>query len=157
MVIKEPKLSWNQRAGKRSIHLVWYKHGVNITACKTQARRNISIRVSQHAHLQLTAISGDKIGGTLTQPHTNEIPIKGSRQENRNMASYYLPKQAVKADCSNYTATPQHGFCWNASAWMLCILLDQQVLGQIWDLSILFLPNGRKGKHFSSRFLKSPS
>lgn len=116
MVIKEPKLSWNQRAGKRSIHLVWYKHGVNITACKTQARRNISIRVSQHAHLQLTAISGDKIGGTLTQPHTNEIPIKGSRQENRNMASYYLPKQAVKAElqqlhCNSATRILLKCFC----------------------------------------------
>lgn len=63
------------------------------------------------AHLQLTAISGDKIGGTLTKPHTNEILIKGTRQENRNMASYYLPKQAVTADCSNYTATQQRGFC----------------------------------------------
>lgn len=88
------------------------------TVCKTQARRNISIRVSQRAHQQLTAISGDKIGGTLTQPHTNEIAIKGTRQENRKLASYYLPKQAVRIDCTNNTA--------NSATWILlkCFCLD---------------------------------
>lgn len=88
------------------------------TVCKTQARRNISIRVSQRAHQQLTAISGDKIGGTLTQPHTNEIAIKGTRQENRKLASYYLPKQAVRIDCTTNTA--------NSATWILlkCFCLD---------------------------------